>query len=59
VREFCPRTLYDAQAATAEAWRQFEAGEVTAAQRDALLSYAGADAQSATGASTRTPLRLV
>jgi len=44
--------LYDATLATAEAWRAFDAGEVTAGQRDALLKYAGADAASA-------PLRLL
>lgn len=34
--------LYDATLATAEAHRAFDEGEVTAAQRDTLLQYAGA-----------------
>jgi hypothetical protein len=44
--------LYDATLATAEAHRAFDAEEVTAAQRDALLWYARADTASA-------PLRLL
>ncbi len=51
--------LYDATLATAEAHRAFDAGEVTAAQRDALLKYAGADTATASDASTRAPLRLL
>jgi hypothetical protein len=44
--------LYGAQAAEAEARRAFDEGEVTAAQRDTLLRFAGADVESA-------PLRLL
>jgi hypothetical protein len=54
-REFHAGALYDPEAAQAEAWRAFDAGEVTAAQRDALLSYSRADES----ASTRAPLRMV
>lgn len=50
VREFDAGALYDATLATAEAWRAFDAGEVTALQRDTLLKYAGADAASTRGA---------
>ncbi len=52
VREFVPRTLYEADAAEEYAHAAFGRGEVTAAQRDALLSYTGADVESA-------PLRLL
>ena len=56
VREFVPSELYDPQAAESEAWRQWEAGEVTARQRDTLLRYAGADVHTAPGVSTRASL---
>jgi hypothetical protein len=39
-REFIAGASYDSQAATAEAWRAFGAGEILAEQRDNLLSYA-------------------
>jgi hypothetical protein len=45
VREFDAGAAYDATLATAEAHRAFDAGEVTASQRDALLQFA-ADAAS-------------
>lgn len=39
-RSFIAGELYNRQAATAEAWRAFDAGEVSAEQRDNLLAYA-------------------
>jgi hypothetical protein len=42
VREFDAGAAYDPTLATAEAWRQWEAGEVSEAQFATLLSYARA-----------------
>ncbi len=39
-REFAPSELYEPALAKKEAWRQFRAEKITAAQRDALLRFA-------------------